>query len=569
MRALGIAAIVIACSGKNETPPTTIPTGTKFDDCAEDSVPKLGGGCTKIGVPECPKGFAADGQGGCKTTLPACEKGLFAAPGDDACHEVMACGDVPTGDVYVDAAFTGVGDGTKDKPFNKLQAAITAARPNATIVLADGVYNESVVISTPVKVRGRCPSKVEIKGTDARAIAVRAAVELSGVAVTGAGQGITIDGSNVIIDRVWIHDTAASGIVTLAPSTSVTLKGSLIEKTRNTGAYVEASSLTIESSAIRDIAATATGTAGNGVQAQIGKDGKPSSVTVNASVIERTIGPAAQSYGSELKITGSLLREVKGRKDVASCVIGQKGSAAPNEPALSITSSLIEGCAGAGVHIDAGTLLFDRSTLRKCQPDAAGNLGLGLDASRGATITVKDSLIADTRLIGVIIGGSSGTLERTIVRDVAAQQSNGNSGIGIAVLKETGDPTVSIDQSAILHTHTVGVFAMGAKVDLLHSIVRDVKPEESSGKFGDGVESNGGATLSFNEGVIREIARAGFVVFGSSTTLQNGSIQCAAVDLTVKDATLDDRGGNVCGCDAKTKCAAQAVDLEPVSFERP
>lgn len=568
MRALWVAAL-IACTSKNDPAPSTSQSGAKYDDCAEDSVPRLGGGCSAIGVRECAKGFAADGQGGCKSTILVCDKGALAVPGDAACHEVMACGELPTGDVYVDAAFTGTSDGSKTSPFTTLKAAVVAAKPNGTIVVNDGVYNESIVLSAPVKLRGRCPSKVEIKGTDARAIAVRSSAEISGIAVTGAGQGITIDGSNVKIEQVWIHDTAASGVVTLAPSRSVTLKGSLVEKTKNTGAYVEASELRIESSAIRDIATTATGTAGNGVQAQIGKDGTASTVSIVTSIVERTVGPALQSFGSDITVEGSLLREVKGRNDVASCAIGQKGTAAPRPPALSITSSVIEKCAGAGVHIDGGTLLFDRSTLRTSMPDATGRLGLGLDASNGATLTVKDSFIADTRLIGVIIGGSNGSLERTIVRDVAGQQSNGNSGIGVAVLKEGGDPTVILDQSAILHTRTVAVLAVASKVDLLQSLVRDVKPEESSGKFGDGVESQGGATLSFKEGVIREVTRAGFVVFDSSAALQNGAIQCAAVDLTVRGATLDDRGGNVCGCEKNASCAAQPTDLEPVSFERP
>ena len=569
--------LVVACSGaKNETTQPPVTSTSKFDSCPDDGVPTYGGGCKAIGVRECAKGFVADGVGGCSSKLPTCAKGTFASPGEDVCHEVMPCGAAPYGDVptgvvvYVDGSFTGVSDGTRDKPFAKVQAAVDAAPRDATVAIADGVYSESLLISAAIKLHGRCPARVEIKGVGARAIAVRAGATLTGIAVTGAGQGITIDGDDVRLERVWIHDTVASGVVVLAFSGGATLAHSLIEKTRNTGVYVEASDLRISDSAIRDISVASDGRAGNGVQAQIGKDGTASTITLSSSIVERTVGPAVQSFGSDVMVEGSLIRDVTGRKDVASCIVGQKGTAAPRVPLISIVGSIVERCAGAGVHVDAGTLSFERSTLRKILPDAAMKLGLGLDASGGATLTVRDSLIAETRLVGILVGGSNGSIERTIVRDVSGQALNGNSGIAIAVFNEASPAAVTIDQSGILHARTVGVFVAGAKVELLHSLIRDIKPEESTGKFGDGVEASGGGTLNLSETLVRDAVRAGVVVLASTATLERDSVTCTGLDLAVEgDFHLDDRGGNVCGCDARIACVAQPSTLEPVSFTRP
>lgn len=578
MRRFSIALLVVACGGNrnDSAPPTPPPSASKYDTCADDAVPIYGGGCTAIGVRECAKGFVADGIGGCTATIPTCGKGTFATVGEATCHEVMPCGAAPYGDVpagtvvFVDAAFTGTSDGTRDRPFAKVQAAIDAAPLDATIALADGVYVESLLIGKRIKLHGRCPNNVEVKGVGARAIAVRAEARIEGVAVTGAGQGITIDGSVVSLDKVWVHDTAASGGVVLAPGTGSIITRSLIEKTRNTGIYVEASDLRIADTVIRDISVASDGRAGNGVQSQIGKDGTVATITISSSIIERTIGPAAQSFGSDIMIDGSLIRDVTGRKDVASCVVAQKGTAAPRVPNLSIVGSVLEGCPGAGVRVDSGMMVFERSTLRKSKPDLAMNLGLGLDVSGGATVNVRDSLIAETRLAGIFIGGSDARIERSIVRDVSGQASNGNSGIGVAVLTESASANVTIDQSLILHTRTVGLLVGAAKVELLGSVIRDVKPEESTGKFGDGIELGGGSTTSITESLVREVARAGVVVRASTATLARDAMSCTAVDLAVDGKVgLDDRGGNVCGCTTPMECVAQPTALEPVPFTAP
>src|SRR4051812_10245317 len=101
---LSLAVVGAACN-KQDAPTEECPTcgGTTLDDCSDDSVPLLGGGCQKIGVPEggCAEGFAHDGQGGCTAQLPVadCAKGTFAVPGETACHEVAPCGPAPYGDL--------------------------------------------------------------------------------------------------------------------------------------------------------------------------------------------------------------------------------------------------------------------------------------------------------------------------------------------------------------------------------------------------------------------------------------------------------------------------------------
>jgi hypothetical protein len=578
-------AIAIACSGKKEDAPPAVDV-TKFDDCADDNVPLRGGGCKPIGVRECSKGMTADGQGGCTATTPACAFGSFAGLGEPACHEVMECGEAPYGDapsgaVFVNGAFTGVGDGTRDKPFTTIAAAI--AKSPAAIAIADGVYSESIVLTTPVTLHGRCPAKVEIKGTGTRAIAARAKVEIRGVAVTGAGQGIAVDGVDVKMDQVWIHDTAGSAVVVLSPSTGAVLSRSLIEKVKNTGAYVEGAALRMESSVIRAVATGSDGRGGNGVQAQIARDGKPSTVTVVGSIIENAVASAALTYGSDLTIDGSLLRDIPGRTDVSSCVQAQKGSAAPRAPEVKIIGSILERCAGSGVRIDDGSLTVERSSVRDTKVNSAMALGIAIDGT-SSTLTLHDSFFGGVARRGIYAGGSSGSIERSIVRDVA--------GIGIAIARATTvEPTMTITDCAVLHTNTIGIYSGGSKVDILRTLVRDVKREPETELYGDAIEASAvydpipndlrGSHVTVTDTVVRDAARSGFLLFASVGAVEKSSLGCSGLDLAVgrtyrkeggvlgqADFDLDDRGGNFCGCPARTTCHAETTAIEPVSFAR-
>jgi hypothetical protein len=594
---------IAACSSKNDAPVEECAScgGTKLDDCTDDSVPVLGGGCQKIGVPEggCAEGFAHDGQGGCAAQLPAmdCAKGTFAVPGESACHEVAPCGPAPYGDLpasgtvlRVDGSYAGgSSDGSAAHPYTTIQAAIDASSEGAYIAVADGVYDGALLVTRAITIAGRCPAKVEIRATASRTIALRAKATVQGVAITGSAQGVAIDGKGAVLDRVWIHDTGASGVATFAPASGVVVKGSLIEKTKNAGLYVEGSGLRLESSAVRDVPSSVNG--GNAVQAQIAKDGTPSDVVVSRSLLERAGSAGVLSYGSKATIEGSALRTLGGRKDASACVIAQVGTAAPLAPELSITGSTLEGCVGVGVRLQKGKLSFQRSVVRKTSPMSTGTLGTGIDTSNGATVAIADSLVAETLLAGIIVGAGSGSIERTVVRDVAAQKSDGKSGLGIVVVKEdAATPIVTIDACSVSRVFSVGILAAGAQVSIAHSRVAKVDAEPATAAFGDGIEASSvyraeerkphPAQVTVSETLVSGAARAGIDVLASTMSLERAVMHCAGIDLAVGshyatdtmgilegEFSLDDRGGNVCGCDAVVSCTAQSTSLDPIAFQ--
>jgi len=593
-------ALSIGCgSDEAETPGACsgAACATKFDDCPEDAVAVLGGGCSKVGVraDQCADGFTHE-NGGCAPKLPssACPKGALALLGETECHEVAPCGELPSdATLYVDGAYVGgSSDGSRARPYTTIAPAIVAASSGATIAINDGTYNESLVIAKAITLVGRCPAKVVIRGAT-RTIAVRSGATIRALSVTGSGQGIAIDGEGARVEKVWIHDTAGSAIATFAPANDVIVEASLIEGSRNAGVYVEGSSVTVRRSVIRAIKTASDGRGGSGVQAQIARDGSPSHVTISGSIVEAAQTAAVLSYGSNVTIEGSLLRDVPGRADTGGCVLGQKGSAAPRPSELIVRSSVLSGCGSVGVAIAGGTLLFEGSVVRDVRPEPTEQrLGIGIDGSLGATLTVRDALIERALLMGIFAGGSNATIERSIVRDVAGQTSNGANGAGIAVVREIdAEPVATIDKTLVLRTRTVGIYASGAKLTVTGSTVRGIQTQVSDGKYGDGVEASAGyriasgeafgSTMSIAETLVRDAARAGIVNMASHATLARSLVKCAAIDIALgrlyaynaaepleAPYTLDDGGGMACGCAATADCRATATSLEPLSLAR-
>lgn len=117
---------------------------------------------------------------------------------------------------HVDASYVGgASDGSDGQPWTTIVDAVAAAAPGAIVAIAEGTYNEDVVIAgRAVRLWGVCPDKVNLVGIgeEPAAVFVRSlahGTELRAMAILGDSGGVVISGSeDVTIDRVWVHDTA-------------------------------------------------------------------------------------------------------------------------------------------------------------------------------------------------------------------------------------------------------------------------------------------------------------------------------------------------------------------------
>ncbi|XYI01547.1 right-handed parallel beta-helix repeat-containing protein [Sorangium sp. So ce1128] len=289
------------------------------------------GHCQPAGVPPeaCGAGFVADGDGGCAAILPdeECPKGRMAIPGDTSCREVAPCGNGPWGDIlvkpntqYVDQAYAGgESDGTSARPWTTIQRGIDAAEGGAIVAVAAGSYVEDVVIAgKAVRLWGRCPGLVEIRGTGQQRGAVEvhrsatAGIEIRSLAITGAQVGMIIRGArDVTIEQVWVHDVVDLGIDVedAYGPTSVALRGSLIEQNHDVGVFVAGSDATIEATVVRATQPSSDGTEGTGILVRYNLDtDERARVTVRACLVEQNHDAGVLVVGSDATIEDTVVR---------------------------------------------------------------------------------------------------------------------------------------------------------------------------------------------------------------------------------------------------------------------
>lgn len=449
----------------------------KLETCADGATPRLGGGCLTIGVPKdgCAPGFTHDGKGGCAPVLPAatCAPGTWTVPGETTCGEVAPCA-VPAdaaGTLWVSAAATSKGDGTRARPYQTLGEAIAAAASGATVAVLEGRYVEDVVVDKPLRVVGQCPAKVSIVGASADvALDVRAKATIERVAVTGPKGAVGVTGNDVVLDRLWIHGSGLEGVWLHARATNLVLRHSLVEDLPKYGVIGSGGKVTVEQTRVRGVREEG---AGAGIQVNPSLDGWfPAELVVTGSLVEGNAYQGVRVISSTATIDGTVLRDNLPALDGdlgAGLIVGYH---LPSKlrPKATVRRSFIAGNTHAGVLLQQGDLIVESTVVRdqKVRPkgDDYGR-GLVVQGYGGidATVLVRDSLIDANQETGIDLNGkASGTIERTWVRDTRVNaKAKTSNGTGVfAEIFEGDAPSLVVTDSVLSGHPNAGMIATGA-----------------------------------------------------------------------------------------------------------
>jgi hypothetical protein len=516
--------------------------------CAAGELVTSTGECLAAGVPAdaCGVGFVADGDGGCVATLPGpCAAGEMALPGESACREVAACGRSRWGEApvrgstqFVDAGYAGGGSvGTEAQPWTTIADGIEHAASGAVVAIAAGTYEEDVYVAgKPVILWGRCPrlTVVVALGVQAAGVLVGSGAdgsEVRDLSVTGPAIGLGISGSeSVIVDRVWVHDTASAGLALqddLGPA-QATIGGTLIEATTYTGLIVGGARADIRDTVVR------------------GTVPRPSDLEGGRGVVLRT-DPMTQRR-SEVTLRSSL---VEHNHDMGIFVGGSDAT---------IESTLVR---------DTLPLSTDQTFGR--------NLSIEWDADTGArsVATVRSSVLEGGHGVGLIVVSSDATVESTVVREVSPLASDQTRGVGLAVERhpQSDGADVTVRTSLVDRARLVGLAVLQSTAAVESTIIRDTASQASDGRFGDGiavaVEAGWPSLLDLRGSRVQTSQRAGVSTFGAPAKLTSTAFECNVIDLDVEPyagqpASFEDGGGNTCGCDgAAATCQSVSTQLEP------
>jgi hypothetical protein len=318
----------------------------------------------------------------------------------------------------------------------------------------------------------------------------------------------------------------------------------------------------------------------------------PADVTVRQCLLERSVESAITVVGSDALVESTLVR------DVAATSSGSFGrginAQASSEPAAPVTnlhvrSSVIERVHDVGIVVEASSASIEATVIRDVAPaSSALPYGRGLaaqyraDIGRRAVVTLSRSLIERTHEVAASFVAADATIESSILRDTLPRPFDGRFGVGIeAQYDVTGRPDpatrtlLAVRWSLIDANLLAGIIVIGSELELRGALVRDTAAEESDRLFGDGLVLLGGdvrAAATVTASRIEGSARAGLASFAGTASISDTQFECNAIDLDGEELTgaadfgytFDDQGLNHCGCGDRTEpCSAQTTHLQP------
>jgi hypothetical protein len=466
------------------------------DDCPEDQLPLLGGGCKRvgaetclsgwgikagpdwtckpIGVRECDRGWglAAPPEFKCqpigprRPTCPAnpaehcghglpksCPAGTIPIVGSSECQPVGDCGGegpwgavrTNSGAIYVWGGYSGdASDGTKTRPFKTIKEALAMAHVGAHIIVGDGVYRETVTIDKPLTLEGRCATKVRIEGkgplpntrASYSAVGVRASdVVVRGLTVTSTHTGVRIAERHrkVRVERCVVRDCGDIGVV-VARSGQVTVADSQL--------------------------------VGNGTANAMAFDGELGflrSVSDAPKFVTEPwthavgVGVSSENGAGSLRVEGSIVR-------AAEMGVYARGATARVVDSIILnTSSSRAGTFGVGVF---ASCVYD-DTSKQCQL-----------SSNAPLLRVERSLVEGATGYGVYAVGVETQLAGSIVRRVRAviEPQWVTAAIGVVVPDGAMSRVALVERSIVAEVEGDGLHAMGAHLQLRRTLVRDARP---------------------------------------------------------------------------------------------
>jgi hypothetical protein len=565
-RAGGFAASLVSAGCGDDTA-VAVATGDPPADagvvCREGEVSLEDGACSfraGIGEEQCGAGFIAAGDRSCAPVLPAeaCPKGTMAVPGESACRPVAPCGDtdyagIPVDDTtqHVSQAYGGSdNDGTAAHPWRTIQEGIDAAASGAVVAIAEGSYVEDLAIDQkPVRLWGRCPERVEIVGSVPKVSAVGIYPGMNGaevhrVALRGDGLGIAFSGvSDVLIEEVWIHDTASRGIAMIPDPTEPTsfrLARSLVEATTEVGVFFTESG-TVEASVIRGTVSDPDYGGGNGVMVQ-----GAGTLTLRGSVVDDNLELGVYALGSAAEITETVVSRTAAHPDTGYGIgVIAAQSTDGTRANLMLRSSFIADNASLGIGVVDSDATIETTVVRGTL------LSSGVEA-RAGTIAVKDSVMEANPVAGFRVIDAAADLEGLLVRD--------NAGYGILAQHSTLD----VRSSRIERNRVVGVFMLASSGSLDAVALTETTIDEAFGGGADGlaVQSTGEpVAVTLSDARVTGNARSGVTAFGAAVSVTDVFLDCNAIDFDGETDFADQVGrpfafeqnGDVrCGCGAET-----------------
>jgi len=227
------------------------------------------------------------------------------------------------------------------------------------------------------------------------------------------------------------------------------------------------------------------------------------SVTVRNVLVERAMDAAITVLSAEVIAEGVAVRDTRRTIGFSAAGVTVQDAGLETRGRLTVRQSLITRTNGTGAYVGGADLTFERTAIidsRTAIGFPFSGLGVSLqdspDDPEAGTLTMRQTVVETSRTLGIYVSGGDATLDNCTIRDVKPDQSTGRLGHGIGIEDHivTARPsTVQIDRCLIDQTSEVGVSIYGSNVTISASRVRATEVNAKLGRFGRGVSIQGGA----------------------------------------------------------------------------
>ncbi|MBW2453262.1 MAG: DUF1565 domain-containing protein [Deltaproteobacteria bacterium] len=363
------------------------------------------------------------------------------------------------------------------------------------------------------------------------------------------GLGVLARGSDLVLEDSVVRDShprldMAQGLGILGledglDRASLTVRGSLVETAYMCGICADDSDLTVERTVVRDILPEPADLgAGYGIRVfgiELGFSDRPTGL-ISQSVIERTHATGLLALGAEVDVTALVVRDIEPRGDDQTrgrgIYLGYSSGASEQRTAGSIRGCLVERAHEAGIMVAGSDADIDSCAVFDTQSRE-------LDGLVGAGVIY-------VRNMPVISEGAAGTLRRTVVQEARA----------------------------------AGVAVLASELTVTDVIVRDSLRQDASDDFGDGIAVSSTLVIvpgyfptqvDITRATVERSSRCALSAFAAPIGVADSLMDCNPIDMNGEEEngesfTIEDLGGNLCGCTATDEvrmCQVLSTGLEP------
>lgn len=202
---------------------------------------------------------------------------------------------------------------------------------------------------------------------------------------------------------------------------------------------------------------------------------------------------------------------------------------------IALEKSLFESTPGAGIMISGSTMSVNRSVIRDTPSQTTdGQFGEGIDVfsqnGKRGSLTLSDSLLERNHNQAIFVADSDITVERAVIRQTQAQTSNSKWGAAIYLGGVEGQRcTLKLSDSFIDQNHTAGVFNFGSDATIERTVIQNTQaqPDDQAGGIGIVVQNMGNerATLTLTDSVLEQNLDAGLFIYTSDATVSGTIIR--------------------------------------------